>query len=130
MDDDAAPWVPELTDGVVFLNGHRPGDEDAHLAGEDADTAWWFGWWPDISTEDSVREALLHWRQQWRDRGSTRTFAVRRLDTGQLAGGCQLRLRDDGVGLVSYWTSAQHRGRGYASRALGLLCQYARDSLG
>lgn len=31
---------------------------------------------------------------------------------------------------VGYWISCNHRNRGYASEALGLVCDYARDSLG
>ena len=38
--------VPSLTDGVIVLNGHTDDDVAAHLAGEDDETARWFGWWP------------------------------------------------------------------------------------
>jgi RimJ/RimL family protein N-acetyltransferase len=44
-----------------------------------------------------------------------------------LLGGCELRRHDDGPFTVSYWTGAEHRRRGVATRALRLLLLYAED---
>ena len=59
-------------------------------------------------------------------RGYPRAFAVRAAASGQLVGSCELRGQPEGGwGRVSYSTHANQRGRGYASRALGLLRRYA-----
>jgi RimJ/RimL family protein N-acetyltransferase len=117
--------VPVFSDGVVTLNGHRGGDIAAHLAGEDEETARRFGWWPQRSTEATVSAAFARWAADWESGGPTRAFAARAAATGRLVGGCELRIQPDGNGHVSYWTGAGHRGNGYATRALSLLCRYA-----
>lgn len=56
-----------------------------------------------------------------------RTFAARDAAAGHLVGGCQLELPPGGPAQVSYWISASQRRRGYATRVLALLLQYARS---
>jgi RimJ/RimL family protein N-acetyltransferase len=119
--------VPVLTDGVVRLDGHQESDIPAHIDGEDDETARRFGWWPQRSSEETVRHAYEEWAQAWLTHGDRRTFAVRDVHDRRLVGGCELRLQPDGYGQVSYWTHATERHRGYAARALRLLVGYARD---
>jgi RimJ/RimL family protein N-acetyltransferase len=119
--------VPVLTDGVIVLNAYTNDDIPDHLAGEDEETARRFGWWPQTSTEATVRDAFSCWAHHWATDGPTRTFAARQAATGRLVGGCELRLQPDGTAQVSYWTSAGQRRRGHATRALTLLLQYARS---
>lgn len=52
---------------------------------------------------------------------------LRRPAGGLLVGGCELRLGPAATAEVSYWTSASQRRRGYATRALVLLLDYARS---
>lgn len=117
--------VPVFSDGVVTLDGHRSGDIAAHLAGEDEETARRFGWWPLRSTQETVSAAFERWAANWDSHGPIRAFAARAAATGCLVGGCELRIQPDGSGRVSYWTGAGHRGNGYATHALSLLCRYA-----
>jgi RimJ/RimL family protein N-acetyltransferase len=117
--------VPRFSDGTVTLTGYRAQDIEAHLAGEDEETARRFGWWPQRSTADGVAAAFARWAADWEAGRPTRTFATRATTTGCLLGGCELRIQPDGSGHVSYWTGASHRGNGYATRALSLLCGYA-----
>ncbi|MBO0776990.1 MAG: GNAT family N-acetyltransferase [Actinobacteria bacterium] len=117
--------VPVFSDGVVILNGYCDGDIAAHLAGEDEETARRFGWWPRRSTEATVAAAFARWAADWESGGLTRAFAVRAAATGCLVGGCELRIQPGGSGHVSYWTGSAHRGNGYATHALSLLCRYA-----
>jgi RimJ/RimL family protein N-acetyltransferase len=119
--------VPVLTDGVIILNAYTDDDIPAHLAGEDEETARRFGWWPQTSTEATVRDAFRRWAHHWETGGPIRTFAARLAATGRLVGGCELRLRPDGTAQVSYSISASQRHRGHATRALSLLLQYARS---
>jgi len=119
--------VPVLTDGVIILNAYTDDDIPAHLAGEDEETARRFGWWPQTSTEATVRDAFSCWAHHWETGGPTRTFAARQAATRRLVGGCELRLQPDRTAQVSYWTSASQRRRGHATKALSLLLQYARS---
>src|SRR5215475_4667787 len=119
--------VPVLTDGVIILNAYTDDDIPAHLAGEDEETARRFGWWPQTSTEATVRDAFSCWAHHWETGGPTRTFAARQAATGRLVGGCELRLQPGGSAQVSYWTSAGQRRHGHATRALTLLLQYAQS---
>src|SRR5205823_8754712 len=48
----------------------------------------------------------------------------------ELLGGCELRLREQHVANLSYFTLPQHRARGVASRAVALACQLAIAALG
>lgn len=121
------PHVPTLSDGVVALDAFTDADLDAHVAGEDDELARRFGWYPSRSTHDTARAAFARWAGDWANDGETRAFAVRA--AGVLVGGCQLRFRAKRIGELSYWTLAGHRGRGYAPRAVRLLCRYAFDEL-
>jgi RimJ/RimL family protein N-acetyltransferase len=120
--------VPVLTDGVVRLDAHHAEDVDAHVAGEDEETAKRFGWWPERSTPRTVLAAYLDWSDEWVSGGPRRAFAVRSATDGRLVGGCELRVQpDEAIGHVSYWTHSDDRGRGYAVRALTLLVAFAAD---
>jgi RimJ/RimL family protein N-acetyltransferase len=116
-----------LTDGVIVLNGYTDSDIAAHLAGEDEGIARHSGPWPQASTEATVRDAATRWSHDWKAGGPTRAFAARETATGRLLGGYELRRQPDGSAHVSYWTSGGERRRGYATRALALLLQYAAD---
>jgi RimJ/RimL family protein N-acetyltransferase len=117
--------APTLRDGSVLLTGHRPEDVAAHLAGEDDETARWFGWRPGRSAAESVLTAYQTRAAQWRDDGLTPAFAVRDAAAGNLVGSCELRIRSGGTGEVSCWPHTGQRGKGYARRALFMPCDYA-----
>jgi RimJ/RimL family protein N-acetyltransferase len=114
--------IPRFDDEPMARHGVRTGNK---AACEDEETARRFGWWPEHSTEQTVRAAYAEWAKSWRDGGPRRTFAARDPQSGALVGGCELRIRPDGTGEVSYWTHAGKRGRGYARNALALLAGYA-----
>lgn len=117
--------LAELRSDRIVLGAHAEGDVAAHVAGEDEETARRFGWWPGRSTGETVRAAYAGWARNWRDDGPVRAFAARDPDTGDLVGGCELRIQPDGTGQVAYWTHAGQRGRGHARNALELLAGYA-----
>jgi RimJ/RimL family protein N-acetyltransferase len=119
-----------LSDGVVVLDAFRLEDISAQLHGEDEEHARRFGWHPARSTEETVRTAILRWQEERRIGGRTRGLAVRDADTGELIGGCEIRLRDEAIAEMSYWVFASHRGRGFASRVVRLACSYAFSDLG
>jgi RimJ/RimL family protein N-acetyltransferase len=117
--------VPELRGDRIVLSAHTDREAAAHAAGEDEETARRFGWWPAHSTQETVRAAYANWARNWQDDGPVRAFAARDPRSGVLVGGCELRIKPDGTGEVSYWTHAGKRGRGHARHALALLAGYA-----
>jgi RimJ/RimL family protein N-acetyltransferase len=120
--------TPRLTDGDLVLDGFRLGDWPAHLAGDDHEFGRRFGWNPGDSTAESVRAAIGRWQRGWQREGRLRAWAVRA--AGGLVGGCELRLREDEIADLSYWTLAGHRRRGYATRATRLACRHAFSEMG
>jgi RimJ/RimL family protein N-acetyltransferase len=114
-----------MTDGTVLLDAFQPEDADAHLAGEDEELARRFGWFPRRSTLQGVRDAIARWRDQWATSGPTRAFAVRLAASGDLVGGCELRLQGDRTASLSYWTFPSQRRCGLATRAVLLATDYA-----
>lgn len=117
--------APELTDGVVLLNGFSLGDAATHLAGEDEEQARRFGWYPRRSTIEQVRRTIRRWQENWRRGAFRRAFAVREVATGELVGGCELQLRRGGLASISYWIFPSHRRRGFAARPARLACGFA-----
>ena len=117
--------VPELRGDRIVLSAHTDNEAAAHAAGEDEETARRFGWWPAHSTEETVRAAYADWARYWQDDGPVRAFAARDPGSGDLVGGCELRIGPDSTGEVSYWTHAGKRGRGHARSALALLLGFA-----
>ncbi|MEX0667341.1 MAG: GNAT family protein [Acidimicrobiia bacterium] len=122
--------APQLVDGVVTLDRHGLADVEQHLAGEDDEQARRFGWYPDRSTNESVRAAIESWQDQWRNDGPIRAFAIRSADSGDLVGGCEIRLQGDSIAHISYWVFPLFRRLGYATRADRLACSYAFAHLG
>jgi RimJ/RimL family protein N-acetyltransferase len=119
-----------LSDGDLVLDAFTLRDVDAHLAGEDEEHARRFGWYPARSTRETVRAAIRLWQREWRSNGRTRALAARDERTGELIGGCEIRLGKDGIAEMSYWVFPAERGRGLASRIARLACNYAFVDLG
>jgi RimJ/RimL family protein N-acetyltransferase len=124
VNDSHSPFAPTLTDAVIRLDGLTLADAAAHLAGEDEEQARRFGWYPKRSTEEQVRAFIVRQAASWRDGGPTRVFATRLVETGVLAGGCEIRLKGAGLAEMSYWTFPARRGQGLARRAVLLACAY------
>lgn len=118
---------PTLRDETVVLSPFTMDDIDAHLAGEDEEQARRFGWHPARSTRETVAAAVQRWRDGWRGDRTVVAFAAR--IGGDLAGGCELRRRDDGVGEMSYWVFPSYRRRGLATRIVRLATGFAFTSL-
>src|SRR6185437_3358997 len=103
-----------LTDGVVLLDAHRLEDAEAHLAGEDAEMRRRFDALRPASI-DETRAAILRWIEGRRNGGPMFAYAMR-LPSGELIGGCELRMRSSMAASVSYWVFPRVRGHGFAVR--------------
>ena len=124
---DSALPAP-LGNGVVTLDSFTLADVDAIVAGDrDAEHRRWFDFARD-TTPQIARAAVLLWEEDAR-RGRRFAFAVRDAETRALLGGCELRLRAEGRANISYWTYREHRGRGIATQAVRLVCEYAAREL-
>lgn len=111
-----------LADGELRLDLYRADDAEAHLAGEDDEMRRRFDS-RRIATLEEIRGAM----QRFADAaaaGEAFTYAIRDRD-GALLGGCELRRLSVESANISYWAFQQHRRRGLASWAAGLLCEAA-----
>lgn len=119
--------VPRLTDGVVTLRAHTPGDVEAlyEQAGDPVMLRWTTV--PEPSTRESAREFATRvipdgWRadREW-------AFAVEAPDEGgrpRFVGTVSLRNEGAGRAEVAYGAHPWARGRGYVVRALHLLLDW------
>lgn len=117
-----------LSDGIVTLSPLCLDDVDAHLAGGDERLVRWLSGMP--STRASVEAYIRHCREQWVTGGPLRSFGIRTV-AETIVGTIDLRF--DGEGLasgqvnVAYGLYPSWRGRGLATRAVDLVCQYAAE---
>ncbi|MBS1886520.1 MAG: SDR family NAD(P)-dependent oxidoreductase [Actinobacteria bacterium] len=121
---------PRLDDGTVVLDAFELADVEAWVAGEDDEQARRFGWYPQRSTAETVSATIAARRRSWDDDGGRYALAVRDRASGELAGGVEIRVGDDGRGTASYWTFPRFRGRGFATRAVIAADAWARRELG
>jgi RimJ/RimL family protein N-acetyltransferase len=116
--------LPEsLADGVILLDAHRPEDAETHWREEDEEMRRRF----DAirpPTLDETRTAIARWIDG-RAAGSPMFAYALREPSGRLVGGCELRMRSADGANLSYWLFPAFRGRGYAVRAVAMLCRAA-----
>jgi RimJ/RimL family protein N-acetyltransferase len=122
------PLPPALSDGVIWLDSHRVEDAEAHHAGEDAEMIRRFDG-TENATLEQMRDAMRRWIAMRAAGGPQFAYAMRGAD-GVLMGGCEMQRRRADTAHVSYWLYPAFRGRGYATRALSLLCAEAAKLAG
>jgi RimJ/RimL family protein N-acetyltransferase len=85
-------------------------------------------------TIDTVNSLIDRSQLSWRTGGPMRNFGVWDEATGALAGNCEANAVAESIGPtevnVSYAIWPRFRGRGYAARAVELLCGYLADDTG
>jgi RimJ/RimL family protein N-acetyltransferase len=112
---------PLLTDGVVLLDEHQLADAAADLAGEDDEIRRRFdGGRP--ATLAEAEDAIRRYQARRVAEGPEVTYALRLADA-TLIGGVEIRRPTAAAADVGYWVFPAFRGRGYARRALTLLCE-------
>src|SRR5438270_13200599 len=113
-------YLPEtLADGIVLLDVHRLEDAEAHLLGEDEEMRRRFDSVRPATLEET-RSAVERWIAGRAEGGPMFAYALRAA-SGQLIGGCELRMRSASSANVSYWVFPSFRGHGHALRAVSLL---------
>ena len=119
---------PELGDGVVTLRAWRDDDLEPTRLAHDEEIARWFGFERVTPSYEEHRAAIARWREGYADDRRCVNFLVEH--DGERVGSVEVRTRPDGIGDLSWTLYAGHRGRGYATRALRLLVDYAFQELG
>ena len=112
-----------LTDGVVVLDPFRLDDAEAHWRGDDAEMRRRFDAVRPATLEET-RGVMRRWIACRAAGGPQFPYAIRDAP-GTLVGGCELRRPTPDRAHVSYWAYPEHRGHGYAARALALVSQAA-----
>ena len=126
---------PELTDGTITLRPWHDNDIEAALAGHDETIAHWFGSETVILSPEVQRAAVERWRAGWAAGPGLANFVVDH--DGEVVGSVEVRVLDGGdgraggsTGELSWTLYAGHRRRGYATRAVRLLIDFALDDHG
>ncbi len=122
------PEQPTLTDGVVTLRRWRLEDVEEAVAGQDELIAHWFGWPPDGVTSERQVEAIRAWHRAYDDDRTVVAFVAE--VEGRLVGSVDIRRTGPGVGQMAWALFRGHRGRGYATRAVRMLADYALSDIG
>ncbi len=122
------PEQPTLHDGVVTLRRWRTEDVAEAVAGHDGVIAHWFGWPEDGVTPERMSAAIERWHAAYDDDRSEVAFVAE--TDGALVGSVDLRRRAEGVGELSWMLFHEHRGRGFATRAVRMLADYALSEEG
>ncbi|MFI6790051.1 GNAT family N-acetyltransferase [Nonomuraea sp. NPDC050383] len=116
-----------LSDGVATLSPLCLDDLDAHLAGEDDQLVRWLNGGPSsrAETEAYIRRCM----QQWSSNGPLRAFGIHVAARADLVGTIDVRFGTEdlaeGQVSIAYGLYPKWRGRGLATRAVHLACQYA-----
>lgn len=121
---------PVLTDDVVELRPFTRDDAAAHLAGEDDEIIRWLGE-GEASTTATVEAWIERNRRSWDQDGPVFAFAIRERSSGRLVGHVDANAAANGMAPgeanVSYSLHRAARGRGYATRAVELVCGFLRE---
>jgi RimJ/RimL family protein N-acetyltransferase len=106
-----------LEDDVVRLRPFEEGDVPAIVAAcQDPEIPRWTAV-PSPYTEADARA--------WLESDEEKSFAVVDRASDELLGSIGVRHLDGGTGEVGYWVKREARGRGVATRALGLVARWA-----
>jgi RimJ/RimL family protein N-acetyltransferase len=102
-------------------------DAQAWKDGEDSEQIRWFEA-PGAAPMENIVEAIERWRAGWARDGPIRQWGIWVDD--QLAGGVELRVREDGKANISYLVFPFARRKGLASGATSLAAEWAFPNLG
>ncbi len=124
----SVPPQPTLTDGVVTLRAWRDSDVAPAIAGHDDQIAHWFGFDTVTPSPEVMRSAIDRWRSGYAEDRQVVSFAIEAED--RLVGSCEVRRAGDRTGQLSWSLYTGERGRGFATRAVRVLADYAMTEPG
>jgi precorrin-6A synthase (deacetylating) len=121
---DPGQWAP-LSDGVVSLRPLTPADWPVVLDEHNNEESLRWGFDSEAMTESAARHKAAEAPREWR-RGRAARFVIVDDATGERAGVLMvIRMGPPGVGLVGYGVVPRWRGRGFTTRALRLVAEWA-----
>jgi RimJ/RimL family protein N-acetyltransferase len=119
--------APVLVGDGFTLKALHLSDAEAWKAGEDNEQIKWLEA-PGPSPMENIRRAIRAWQAGWADEGAVRHWGIRSDD--RLAGGVELRVREDGRANLSYLVFPRWRRRGLACGAALAAATWAFENLG
>ncbi len=123
-----APSAPDppLGDEEIVLRTFGEGDVEALTAAlQDPEIPRWTG-----VPSPYTRGHAIQFVTSWPEEAGELSLAIRDANDGRPLGAIGVRLHDDGrAAELGYWVAAEARGRGVASRAIGLVARWARAEL-
>jgi RimJ/RimL family protein N-acetyltransferase len=118
-----------LRDGDLLLRPSVATDAEAiREVYSEPDIRRWMGW-DDRPPDDAEARANIERATRAWEEGTWAVFRIVDAATDKVVGGVNLRLGDHRIGEVSYFLRASARGRGLATRAVGLVVGWAFDEL-
>jgi RimJ/RimL family protein N-acetyltransferase len=118
------PYDPgvELTDGEILLRPMQASDAPGIVAGlNDPDVARFMPTIPSPYTSSDAEAWVERCAEVWRT-GESAPFAIVGVAGGELLGSIELN-----GATIGYWVAVEARGRGIATRALRLICEWATE---
>jgi [ribosomal protein S5]-alanine N-acetyltransferase len=109
-----------ITDGEITLTAYSADDANTHFRAEDDEMRHRFPA-TRVATLETTKAAVARWIAG-RESGGPYAYAIK-LHARSLVGGCELRITTESTAHISYWIFSQFRGKGYATKAVGLLCR-------
>jgi RimJ/RimL family protein N-acetyltransferase len=120
------PPLPPLSDGTVTLRELTAADVPAVTAAcRDPEIVRWTTEIPEDYTEEHARGWIESTRSGW-EKGSAE-FAITETATDAVAGAIGLVERKEWIAEIGYWVAVPFRGRGLATRALGLVAEWGHS---
>jgi len=117
---------PTLRDGELVLRPWRLEDSEATRHLHDDEIARWFDFPTRAPSPEEHRSWIERTGSEWAEQARA-TFLVEW--RGRAAGSVDVRLQDQGVGVLSWVVYAPFRGRGLGWRAVRLLVEWSFDAL-
>jgi len=124
------PAAGPLTDGVVTVRPLAAGDWQVVRDEHNNEESLRWDFFGKAYTDDDARQKAAQARREWRA-GRAARFVIVDAATGDGAGVVNvMRMGPPGIGLVGYGVVPAFRGRGFTTRALRLVSEWAFESAG
>ena len=124
------PPDPPLRDDEIVLRPSRDSDAASIRAVySERDIREWMAWDGELPDDAEARANIERAARAWED-GTWAVFRIADAASDEVVGGVNLRFADHDTAEISYFLRASARGRGLATRAVGLVARWAFAEVG